>query len=604
MDDQYAGEEMRGTVDENGYIWYDQDFKDNSEISKDEGYQNDKQPEGSEYYETEGYGEFDAEEFPQNEDGTYEDWYNNYEQYGYYDESGNFIYNEDYNYAYGSEEQLDTSESDANKRFSSTPLITSLVTTTKSTVTTTSASSTTTTATAAASKLLSFGNQVLPFKTPAKDQTTKAAPRKLDAGGLFNKFSAPTLPKIGLKSSTVTTTTTTTTTSQPSKLLSGLTSLPLNKPSLPTSFTKPSIFSQKTPEQIQKEKEEQIRVQEEKKRKEEQAKLEKERLEQEKQALKLENERQQQLQLQQEQMQQEQNQQITDEYMNQQYYDEYGMPYDESYYYSEEYQMYQQAQQEQMQADAMLTDPTQQLEGQRPQSELLLSEEATLQKQQEELRLQQEQELQRQQVEYQKQQEQFEKEQQALQQKQEQAKVDVPVTQATPKPAQAAPKQQQTTGGFGLFGNKSKTTKAGGGLFGGLSGFTSKMSDTLNTAVKEVSAAAAQTASAAQQASKTAAAKPGGIPGLPGQLGKTQATTAATAAPANKDAPSAAVNNSRQQLKKQESVSSEYMPPDETEKSLSTLPESRSLESGSQVSSGQSSGSASATLNPYWSFFT
>ena len=137
--------------------------------------------------------------------------------------------------------------------------------------------------------------------------------------------------------------------------------------------------------------------------------------------------------------------------------------------------------------------------------------------------------------------------------------------------------------GFGLFGNKTKTAKAsGGGFFGGLSGITSKMSDTLNTAVKEVSAAAEKTASvAAQTATKTSAAtasKPGGI-NLPSGLGiiKPPATTVPSTTK-SEVTPVVTSTNSRQQLKKQESVTSEQMPLDEADKSGSSLPDS-----GSQV---------------------
>ncbi|XP_063876934.1 uncharacterized protein LOC135109485 [Scylla paramamosain] len=147
---------------------------------------------------------------------------------------------------------------------------------------------------------------------------------------------------------------------------------------------------------------------------------------------------------------------------------------------------------------------------------------------------------------------------------------------AQQKIAQQKQQQQQqqakpAAGGFGIFGGMNKK----GGLFNAMSGITSKVSDTLNTAVKEVSATAAAAAQqanvAAQQTTKAATAKAaaaaksaGVVPPQQPPFGQKPPTTQA-----GKQASSMG-----RTLTKQESVRSDKMPVDEAERqSLATLPE-------------------------------
>lgn len=611
----------------------------------DEGYHNDKPVQSAEAYSKEGQGEhaefdqyynydYKTEKYDENEKENYEDWYNSYENYGHYDEAGNFIYNEDYNYSYG--------EGEADQ-YGATPLITSIVTTTKSTVTTTTASSAATSATAAASKLFSFGSQVTsslkaPQLTPQKGQTKSEG----GATSLFNKLPTQMIPKLGVKTGADASSSPSI---QPNKLFSGLPSIA--KPNLSATFQKPSIFSSqpKTPQQLQEEaqrkaeqeriqrekklleeqkalekklkaeQEKQLRLQQEQQKKEEKLRLEQQKREQEKQ-LELERQREkEQKELEKQQLEQQKLEQK--ELEEQQYqasfqakwppdgyfedeqgylYDALGNPISDEQHYA----LVEQYQQEQ----AILDQQYNKLE----EEKYLKEQEELLKKQQEPTQQQQQQQVQPDQMligsgvepKPDKLAEQLPAA--AAVQPPAPQKVEQPPPAAAPK--QAAP-QPAKSGGFGLFGNKASKPNKGGGLFGGLSGLTSKVSDTLNTAVKEVSAAAAQTASvASQQANKTAAAGTKmGIPGLPVQLGKSAAPPAAAApkdgtapaVPATTDgaapapAPSVEVSaptssGSRLQLKKQESVSSEHMPLDDAEgRSLSTVPETRSLESGDQV---------------------
>ncbi|XP_050712304.1 uncharacterized protein LOC126996136 [Eriocheir sinensis] len=155
--------------------------------------------------------------------------------------------------------------------------------------------------------------------------------------------------------------------------------------------------------------------------------------------------------------------------------------------------------------------------------------------------------------------------QRLAQQKQQQQQQQQQKQQQQQQQQQAKP----AAGGFGLFGGMNKK----GGLFNAMSGITSKVSDTLNTAVKEVSATAAAAAQqanvAAQQTTKVAtakaaaAAKSAGV--VPGQHGQKQPSPAQPTKPPTSMA---------RTLTKQESVRSDKMPTDEAERrSLATLPE-------------------------------
>ncbi|KAG7169859.1 hypothetical protein Hamer_G024438, partial [Homarus americanus] len=140
-------------------------------------------------------------------------------------------------------------------------------------------------------------------------------------------------------------------------------------------------------------------------------------------------------------------------------------------------------------------------------------------------------------------------------------------------------KQQQSkpaSGGFGLFSMNKK-----GGLFNAMSGITSKVSDTLNTAVKEVSATAAAAAQqanvAAHQTTKAATAKATAAAKSAGVVGPHPAAAAAQKA-ATPQTVKPPISGSRVTLTKQESVRSDKMPGDEAERrSLATLPETSDL---------------------------
>ncbi|XP_063589634.1 uncharacterized protein LOC134766632 [Penaeus indicus] len=128
--------------------------------------------------------------------------------------------------------------------------------------------------------------------------------------------------------------------------------------------------------------------------------------------------------------------------------------------------------------------------------------------------------------------------------------------------------QKPAAGGFGLFGGMNKK----GGLFNAMSGITSKMSDTLNTAVKEVSAVAQHANVAAQQTTKAATAKAAAAAKSAGVVPPAAAQKAPTP-PTAQPKPSAPMTP-RTTLTKQESVRSDKMPGDEAERrSLATLPE-------------------------------
>nr|XP_045622771.1 uncharacterized protein LOC123773199 isoform X5 [Procambarus clarkii] len=166
------------------------------------------------------------------------------------------------------------------------------------------------------------------------------------------------------------------------------------------------------------------------------------------------------------------------------------------------------------------------------------------------------------------------------------------VPQAQPHLAQqtaqqrAAQQQKQQAkpagGGFGLFGSIGSMNKKGG-LFNAMSGITSKMSDTLNTAVKEVSATAAAAAQqanvAAHQTTKAATAKAaaaargaGVVSSHPTAVPTTAVTTTHKTTVPHSAKPSLA--GTRMTLTKQESVRSDKMPGDDAERrSLATLPE-------------------------------
>lgn len=154
------------------------------------------------------------------------------------------------------------------------------------------------------------------------------------------------------------------------------------------------------------------------------------------------------------------------------------------------------------------------------------------------------------------------------------------IPQARPVTAQQAAQQHTTmqqkqqqqqqkpaAGGFGLFGGMNKK----GGLFNAMSGITSKMSDTLNTAVKEVSAVAQHANVAAQQTTKAATAKAAAAAKSAGVVPPAAAQKAPTP-PTAQPKPSAPMTP--RTLTKQESVRSDKMPGDEAERrSLATLPE-------------------------------
>lgn len=118
-----------------------------------------------------------------------------------------------------------------------------------------------------------------------------------------------------------------------------------------------------------------------------------------------------------------------------------------------------------------------------------------------------------------------------------------------------------------MFGGMNKK----GGLFNAMSGITSKMSDTLNTAVKEVSAVAQHANVAAQQTTKAATAKAAAAAKSAGVVPPAAAQKAPTP-PTAQPKPSAPMTP--RTLTKQESVRSDKMPGDEAERrSLATLPE-------------------------------
>ncbi|XP_069948165.1 protein unc-13 homolog A isoform X15 [Cherax quadricarinatus] len=159
-----------------------------------------------------------------------------------------------------------------------------------------------------------------------------------------------------------------------------------------------------------------------------------------------------------------------------------------------------------------------------------------------------------------------------------------PSAQTTQQRAAQQQKQQAkpASGGFVLFGSMNKK----GGLFNAMSGITSKMSDTLNTAVKEVSATAAAAAQqanvAAHQTTKAATAKAaaaargaGVVP--PHSSAAAAATTTAVTTPQKSSVTQSgkpSLAGTRMTLTKQESVRSDKMPGDEAERrSLATLPE-------------------------------
>lgn len=128
--------------------------------------------------------------------------------------------------------------------------------------------------------------------------------------------------------------------------------------------------------------------------------------------------------------------------------------------------------------------------------------------------------------------------------------------------------QKPAAGGFGLFGGMNKK----GGLFNAMSGITSKMSDTLNTAVKEVSAVAQHANVAAQQTTKAATAKAAAAAKSAGVV-PPSAAQKVTTPPTAQPKPSGPMAP-RTTLTKQESVRSDKMPGDEAERhSLATLPE-------------------------------
>ena len=144
--------------------------------------------------------------------------------------------------------------------------------------------------------------------------------------------------------------------------------------------------------------------------------------------------------------------------------------------------------------------------------------------------------------------------------------------------------KQQSGGSFGFGFGMNKVNK--GGLFNSITGLTSKVSDTLNTAVKEVSATAA---AAAQQANKTTppvkVTQPSKTPNILGMAGIPTPATQAKTPPVQATKTSSA---NRVVLTKQESVRSDHMPYDEAERrSLATLPETSdpalSIESLDQV---------------------
>ena len=147
---------------------------------------------------------------------------------------------------------------------------------------------------------------------------------------------------------------------------------------------------------------------------------------------------------------------------------------------------------------------------------------------------------------------------------------------AQQKAAQQKQQQQQqqakpAAGGFGLFGGMNKK----GGLFNAMSGITSKVSDTLNTAVKEVSATAAAAAQqanvAAQQTTKAATAKAAAAAKSAGMVPPQQSPFGQKPPTAPPGKPASSMGRT---LTKQESVRSDKMPVDEAERrSLATLPE-------------------------------
>ncbi|XP_076049378.1 uncharacterized protein LOC143030059 [Oratosquilla oratoria] len=232
-DGGYGGE--GGTWDKTGEGYW----------TKDEGYQNDADQGYGEYPDTYGdsYGHYEYDknseyysDYSQYGEYNYEEWnnyYNNYDgYYGYYDEDGKFYYyNEYYNCAYRSNENLETTgefptEVSGKDQISAIKVTTSSVITATSTTTTTTVTTTSTSSTLGVKTTSALGNHVAAKLSEAKKEVPKV-------DGFLNKL-LPTLstPATATPSTTTITTTQSTRPLQQQQTKQGFTSLP----SIPSPF--------------------------------------------------------------------------------------------------------------------------------------------------------------------------------------------------------------------------------------------------------------------------------------------------------------------------------------------------------------------------------